>query len=172
MESLKIDSNTFLDFKGWDNFRTIKYNTNIMTGFNLEKLANFKIEKTFFEICNKFVEDSQYRENKLLLNKLQVNIISKGYEYTTNLLISFFESIYKKICLEIQQLILDDKFSVNNFNSIYFKSNNRLDQLKYVLSTIDMMYKNKDGKRTEYSFINMVKKNLIFFYYFKFRFFI
>jgi hypothetical protein len=140
MESLKIDSNTFLDFKGWDNFRTIKYNTNIMTGFNLEKLANFKIEKTFFEICNKFVEDSQYRENKLLLNKLQVNIISKGYEYTTNLLISFFESIYKKICLEIQQLILEQDDSIDEKNRIMLKETKAKIFISNLMKQLDKQY--------------------------------
>ncbi len=156
MES-QIDANTFLNFKGWNSFRTIPINTKVITGFNLEKLQNFKIEDKFFDICNKFINDPTYKENKILLNKLQIYIISKGYEYTTTLLIKLFRTHYINLYNEIQELINDDTFTVAKFNEMYIQLNNKLNKIKFLLSSIDYSYKNELGKRTEYSFINLIK---------------
>jgi hypothetical protein len=153
----QINANTFLNFKGWDTFRSIHINTKVITGFSLEKLQNFKLEDKFFEICNKFINDPTYKENKILLNKLQIYIISKGYEYTTTLLIKLFHNHYINLYNEIQELINQDDFTVNKFNQMYTDLNNKLNKIKFLLSSIDYSYKNELGKRTEHSFINLIK---------------
>ncbi len=153
----QIDAHIFFDFKGWESFRTIPINEKVITGLNLEKLYNFKIEDKFFEICNKFITEPKYKENKLLLNKIQVYIIAKGYRYTTTLLIKLFQTYYTQLHNDIQDLIDNNNFSVEEFSTLYNQLNMKLNKIKFLLSTIDYSYKNEDGKRTDHSFINLIK---------------
>ncbi len=153
----QVDAHTFVNFKGWNSFRTIPINQKVITGLNLEKLYNFKIEDKFFEICHKFITEPKYKENKLLLNKIQVYIIAKGYRYTTTLLIKLFQTYYTQLHNDIQDLIDNNSFSVEEFSKLYNELNMKLNKIKFLLSTIDYSYKNEDGKRTEHSFINLIK---------------
>ena len=155
--SLELTSETFNDFKGWSSFREISQNPKVMNGLNIGFLKIFDVEDKFFEICNSYIEKKNYVENKVLLNKIQVDIISKGYDYTTNLLIKVFTRQYENLYNQIQDMITKDEFTSKKFIDMYHKLNNKLNGLKYLLSTIDYSYKNKDGKKTEYSFINLVK---------------
>ena len=152
-----LDAETFLDFKGWESFRKICVPQNMITGVVLDKLTNFDVENSFLNTCENFVETKYYKVNKILFNKIQLNIISKGYDYTTNLLIKFFEKKYKEFYNNILESMSKKTFTVEYFCKEYYKINKKLSNLKYLLSNIDYSYKNKDGKKSEYSFINLVK---------------
>ncbi len=152
-----LNADVFYDFKGWETFRKIPYNKNIITGLNLSTLKGFDIKNKFFELCNNCINSNSYDDNKVLLNRIQIDIISKGYDYTTDLLIKFFETHYNNFNKEIQELINEDNFTISIFKNKYNDLNNKLNKIKYLLSSIDYSYKNKDGKKTEYSFINLVK---------------
>jgi hypothetical protein len=152
-----LDASTFLDFKGWESFRKVAVPEKMITGLVLEKLNNFNIEDNFFTMCNKYIENNNYKVNKLLFNKIQLSIIAKGYDYTTSLLIKLFENKYNEFHKQISESIEQNTFSVSYFSKEYYKLNSKLNNIKFLLSSIDYSYKNKDGKKSEYSFINLVK---------------
>ena len=155
--SYTTQSSAFLDFKGWDSFRNINAPEKMLSGIILERLTNFNIIETFFTMCNKYIEDRNYKVNKLLLNKIQLTIISKGYDYTTDILIKLFENKCKKFYKQISDSIENKTFSISYFSKEYYKLNNKLNNVKFLLSSIDYSYKNKDGKKSDYSFIILVK---------------
>ena len=155
MSNIKAD--IFLNFKGWDNFRSIPKNTGVITGLNISKLKSCNVEEKFFDMCDKFINDNKFSENKILLNRIQVEIISKGYEYTTDILIKLFKNKYVELHTKIQNMINEEQFSITKFVENYSKLNKNLTKLKYFLSTIDYSYKNENGKKSDYSFINLVK---------------
>jgi len=152
-----IESSTFLDFKGWVSFRNINMSENMFTGIILEKQNNFNITENFFSICNKYIEDRTYKVNKLLLNKIQLSIISKGYDYTTDMIIKLFENKFGEFYKQMLDSIENNIFSISYFSKEYYKLNNKLNNIKFLLSSIDYSYKNKHGKKSDYSFINLVK---------------
>jgi hypothetical protein len=152
-----IESSTFLDFKGWFSFRNINVSENMFTGIILEKQNNFNITENFFSICNKYIEDRTYKVNKLLLNKIQLSIISKGYDYTTDMIIKLFENKFGEFYKQMLDSIENNIFSISYFSKEYYKLNNKLNNIKFLLSSIDYSYKNKHGKKSDYSFINLVK---------------
>lgn len=155
--SIELTSETFNDFKGWGSFREISNNPKVMNGLNIGFLKNFDVENKFFEICNAYVEKKNFVENKVLLNKVQVEIVSKGYDYTTNLLIKLFSNHYDNLYSQIQEMVSKDEFSSQKFMDLYHKLNNKLNGIKYLVSVVDYSYKNFEGKKSEYSFINLVK---------------
>lgn len=152
-----LDASAFLDFKGWEFFRNIIFSNEIINGLSLEKLNNFNIEDNFVTICNNYIENKNYRVNKLFFNKIQLGVISKGYEYTTSMLIKVFENKFKEFRNQICELIENNTFTVSYFSKEYYKLNNKLNNLKFLLSYIDYSYKNKDGKKSDYSFVILVK---------------
>ena len=105
----QLNSEVFIDFKGWNNFRNIVKNPKVITGVNLAKLRIFDFENKFLEICENYIKNKTYKENKILLNRIQIEIISKGYDYTTNLLIRVFKTQYVNLYNNIQ-----DKINQNN----------------------------------------------------------
>ena len=153
----QLNSEVFIDFKGWNNFRNIVKNPKVITGVNLAKLRIFDFENKFLEICENYIKNKTYKENKILLNRIQIEIISKGYDYTTNLLIRVFKTQYVNLYNNIQYKINQNNFSIKSFLESYNFLSNRLNSLRYLLSSIDYSYKNEKGKRSEYSFVNLVK---------------
>lgn len=153
----QLTSEIFIDFKGWNNFRKITKNQKVITGLNLGTLRNYNFEDKIYEICNNYIKNKSYRENKILLNRLQIEVISKGYDYTTNLLIRVFTNHYVNFYTEIQNKIDNNDFNINNFLESYKTLNKKLHGIKFLLSAIDYSYKNEKGKMSEYSFVNLVK---------------
>ena len=153
---IELTSISFNDFNGWNVFRKITAPDTIISGITMGRL-NINAETELIKICDNYIFENNYSVNKLYLNKLQTELITKGYSITTELLIKLFNNYYNKLYDEIQEAINIDCFNLLWFNQKFNGLNKKLTNLKYLLSIIDNSYKKSDFSKTKYSFVNMVK---------------
>lgn len=147
--------------KGLNNFRNLPVNNTIFKGITFFNDSNLNTK--FTEICEKIYSGQNISDiSKLYMEKIQTSIISKGYDNLLKVIGAFIENKINDFRNDIQISIFNNDFDVKKVLDNFRIMNSNFNKLKIGLHFIENNFKQENGKKLEYSFVNTVK-NIVFF---------